>query len=258
MLFRLLLITFLILPNIGASQINIDSITQNNAFKPGEKLIYSVKYGLIKGGEASMSINIIPSGDTYYYHARAVAQTTGLAAGVATIYDVYESYMSITSGYPFKAIRNVTEATYVRYNELLFYRDSNYVVSLNKGKKWIPRNCHDIISAFYYARRNLFDKKFQKGDEIDLTTILDNKILPIKIKYKENEYVRTKFGRVMCLKFVPVLDKHNPFKKEDDLEIWFSDDGNYIPIKIKMDAPIGSVKAVLIDYENLKNPLGIK
>ena len=62
----------------------------------------------------------------------------------------------------------------------------------------------------------------------------------------------------MCLKFVPLLDKNNPFDDEDDLQIWFSDDGNYIPVKIKMDAPIGSIKAVIIDYENLKNPLGIK
>lgn len=258
MLFRFILIILFFTPVIGASQINIDSITQNSAYKPGEKLIYSVKYGVVKGGEASITVDIIPSGDTYYFYAKAVATTVGLMGGVAKIYDVYESYMSITTGYPFKAVRNITENNYTRYNELLFYRDYNYVYSLNKGKKWIPKNAHDILSAFYFARRNLFDRNFAPGDMIDLTTFFDNQILPIKIKFQKREYIRTNFGKVMCLKFVPVLEVNNPFKKEDDLEIWFSDDGNYIPVKIKMDAPIGSVKAVLIHYDNLKNPLGIK
>jgi len=258
MISRFLLFILLFNYLIGASQVNIDSITQNNAFIPGEKLVFSVKYGLIKGGEASMTVDVIPSGDTYYYYAKAIATTTGFASNVATIYDVYESYMGISTGYPFKAVRNITENNYTRYNELLFYRDSNYVFSLNKGRKWIPKNAHDILSAFYFARRNLFNRTFAEGDIIDLTTFFDNNILPIKIKYKKREYIRTKFGKVMCLKFVPLLDKNNPFDDEDDLQIWFSDDGNYIPVKIKMDAPIGSIKAVIIDYENLKNPLGIK
>ncbi len=257
-LFRLLLIFFILLPLIGASQTNIDSITQNNAYKPGEKLVYSVKYGAVKGGEASMTIDVIPSGDTYYYYAKATATTTGMVSNVARIYDVYESYIGISSGYPFKAVRNITENNYIRYNELLFYRDSNYVQSLNRGKHWIPKNTHDILSAFYYIRRNLFTRTFKKGDVIDITTFFDNQLFPVKIKYKETEYVKTKFGKVKCMKFVPVLEKNNPFKKEDDFQMWFSDDGNYIPVKIKMKSKVGSVKAILIDYENLKNPLGIK
>jgi len=253
-----LLVLFFLLPLVGASQVDIDSITSNNAYLPGEVLVYSVKYGAVKGGEASMTIDVIPSGDTYYYYVKAQATTTGLATNFAKIYDVYESYIEISSGYPVKAVRNIRENNYIRYNELFFYRRQNYVWSINTGKHWIPQNTLDILSAFYFARRNLFKKDFTKGEVLDLTTFFDNELLPIKIKYQKTEKIKTKFGKIECLKFVPILEKNNPFKNEDDMEIWFSNDGNYIPVKIKMKAKVGSVNAELIDFKNLKNPIGVK
>ena len=240
------------------SQIDIDSISDNSAYKPGEKLIYAVKYGAVKGGEASMTIDIVPSGDTYYYYVKASAVTTGMATNFATIYDVYESYINISSGYPVKSARNIREGNYTLYNEILFFRKSNYVWSLNSGKHWIPKDALDMLSAFYFARRHMFSQNFTVGQTINLTTFFENKVFPVKIKFKEREKVKTKFGRIMCLKFVPVLEQDNPFKKENDLQIWFSDDGNYIPVKIKMKSKIGTFKAQLIYYENLQNPFGIK
>lgn len=241
------------------SQIDIDSIATNSAYLPGEKLVYSIKYGAVKGGEASMTIDIIPSGSTFYYYVKASAVTTGIATNFAKIYDVYESYINISNGYPVKSVRNISEGNYRRYNEVLFFREQNYVWSLNSGKhKNIPYNTLDLLSAFYFARRHMFSQDFTKGQTIDLTTFFEEKLFPLKIKFKEKEYVKTKFGKVMSLKFVPVLEQNNPFKKEDDLQIWFSDDGNYIPVKIRMKSKVGIVKAHLINYENLKNPLGVK
>jgi len=240
------------------AQINLDSISNNSAYKPGEKLIYNLKYGMIKGGEASLTIDIIPSGDDFYYYVKAKAVTTGMATKFARIYDVYESYFSISNGYPVKSIRHIRENNYTSYNEVLFYRQKNYVYSLNKGKRWIPKNALDILSAFYYARRHIFHSKLDKNQIINLSTYFEDQLYPLAIKFKQKEVIRCKYGRIECLKFVPVLTKNNPFKNEDDMEIWFSNDGNYIPIKIKMKSKIGVVKAQLIGYDNLKNPIGIK
>ena len=241
---------------IAIAQPKLDSAYLNTAFNVGEKLHYEVKYGLIKGGEAQMTIDLFPNGDSYVYHVRAMAVTTGVASKFARIYDIYESYIDIKTGYPIKASRNIRENNYTLYNEVLFFRDQNYVVSVNSGKKNVPPNTLDLLSAFYFARRHLFDQKLQKNQTIALTTYFEDKIFPVKIKYLKTEKIRTKYGKIKCMKFVPVLEQGNPFKKEDDLQVWFSDDGNYIPIKLKMSLPVGSVHAELIGYENLKNPLG--
>lgn len=253
----LLLFNLLLTVNIFAQNIDIDSITQNGAYKPGEELIYSIKYGLLKGGEAKLEIKVIQSGIDFYYYVKAEAVTTGIATKFAKIYDVYESYIDIKNGYPIKSVRNIKEGRYTYYNEVLFYRDQNFVISLNKpGKIYIPSNTLDLLSAFYYARRHIFKHQLKKDEEINLITFFDNELYPVTIKFKKKEVIKSKFGRVKCLKFVPVLKKDNPFKSEDDLQIWFSDDGNYIPIRIKMKAKVGTIKAELVKFSNLKNNFG--
>ncbi len=243
---------------IYSQETTLDSIAKNSAFNVGEELRYEVKYGLIKGGEAKMRIDLFPVGDTYVYHVKAVAITTGIAAQFARIYDIYESYIDITTGYPIKSVRNIRENNYTKYNEVLFFREEKYVVSVNSGKHKVPYNTLDILSAFYYARRSLFDKPISEGETIDITTFFEDDLYPLKIKYVGKDRIKTKFGKINCLKFVPVLEKNNPFEKEDDLQIWISDDGNYIPLKIKMRLPVGNAKASLIGFDNLKNDLGRK
>ena len=234
----------------------IDSAYLNTAFNVGEKLKYEVKYGLIKGGEAQMGLSLFPNGDSYVYYVKAIAYTTGMAAKLTYLRDIYESYIDIKSGYPIKSARNIHENNHTLYNEILFFRKDNYVISLNSGKHTIPYNTLDLLSAFYFARRHLFEKKLEKNDKISLITFHEEKIFPIHIKYIKTENVRTKFGKISCLKFIPIIEKDSPFKKEEDFQVWFSNDGNYIPVKIQMKLPVGSIYAKLIGFENLKNPFG--
>jgi len=254
------IITFILFfaESIYSQTTTLDSISANSAFNVGEELRYEVKYGLIKGGEAKMRIDLFPVGDSYVYHVKAIATTTGMAAQFAKIYDIYESYIDISTGYPIKSVRNIRENKYTKYNETLFFREDKYIVSVNSGRHDVPYNTLDILSAFYYARRALFDKPISKGETIDITTFFEDDLYPLKIKFIGKDRIRTKFGKINCLKFIPVLEKNNPFKKEDDLQIWISDDGNYIPVKIQMRLPVGNAKASLIGFENLKNDFGKK
>ena len=84
----------------------------NTAFEPGEELIYDLKYGIIKAGEFSISVKLVPVGYDYYFYVIAKCYTTGVAAKLAKIYDIYESYFDIVTGLPIKAVRNVTENNY--------------------------------------------------------------------------------------------------------------------------------------------------
>lgn len=247
-----------ILPLFLNAQINVDSIVANNAYGPGEKLLYKVSYGLIKGGEAMMSVEVVKSGEDFYYYLKATAYTTGLAANFAYIDDTYESWVRITTGFPVKAARNITENRYIRYDEYYFYRNENFVYDIKYGKKWIPTHCFDILSAFYYARQMMFRSTHFKDELIDVTTYHENKVYPIKIKYKKTETIRTKFGKVRAHLFVPVLEIENPFEKEDDFRIWISADGNYIPVKLKAKLKVGNVSVELIGFENLKNPFKVE
>jgi len=225
----------------------------NTAFEAGEILKYKVQYGIIKGGEASMSINIVPNGDSYLYHIKAIAETVGVVGAMVTIRDIYESYIEIPSGLPVKSVRNILEHKYTYYDEYNFFRDSNYVETLNAGRFDVPEHIHDVLSAFYYARRYLFSNKLQKNQVIPLKAFFDEKIYDLDVKYKNTEIIKTKFGKIKCLRFVPATNLKGTFEKEDQMQIWVTADENYVPVKIRVKLPIGKLKCDLIDYQGLKN-----
>ena len=69
------------------------------------------------------------------------------------------------------------------------------------------------------------------------------------------ETIRTKFGKINCLKLRPIVEVGRMFKAQNDLTIWFTDDENCIPVLVKMDIRIvGAVYLKLIQYENTANP----
>jgi imidazolonepropionase-like amidohydrolase len=43
------------------------------------------------------------------------------------------------------------------------------------------------------------------------------------------------------------------FKEEESLTLWVSADENKIPLKIKADLAVGSLRADLIEYKSLKH-----
>ena len=251
----ILIFAFLIFNNLIFAQNDSVPIV-NTAFNPDEYLKYKIKYGIINGGNAEMKIMLEQIGYDWYYHVKAVARTSGLVGEFARVNDRYESYIQLYDGLPLQSIRDINENNYRRYNEVIFVRDENKVISLKSGEHKVPSGTLDVLSAFYYARRMIFKNKFEKNQTINLTTYFDEQLYTVKVKYKKTEKVRTKFGKIKCLKFVPVLDSKSSFKKEEDMQVWFSDDGNFIPVKIRLKIGISTVKCDLIQYDGLKNPLG--
>lgn len=91
---------------------------------------------------------------------------------------------------------------------------------------------------------------------MSLNTWFNEKLYRITLKYKNTEKVKTKFGKIECLHFVPVLDDRSTFKKEEDLGAWFTNDGNYVPLEIRVKMPFADIHCELRSFKNLKNKNG--
>ena len=238
-----------------AAQDNEGPTSIKTAFVNNEKLVYRVKYGFIKGGEASIKIFTEPSGDYFLYHIYSVAKSTGFISSVYPVKDIYESYVDIKTGYPVKSIRNITENKYNSYNEVLFFREQGFLRSLNTGDHQAPDNVLDVLSAFYFARNYLYNNHIKDVNKLSFLIYFDEKFFDIVIKPAGIETVKTKFGKLQCIKFVP-YSKNKLFKTEDQFQLWVTADNNYIPVKIRVQLSIGSLKCDLIDFENIKNSDG--
>jgi len=184
-------------------------------------------------------------------------KTTGIADALYKVRDTYESYIDPSTDLPVKAIRNISEGRYKRYNEVLFDHesrtDSSLVYSQTSGLQVVPKNIHDILSGFYYMRKYYITDDISLGDTIHIKTYFTDELFPLYVCYKGTETIRTKFGKVECYRFDPVTEVGRLFKTENDMSIWFSKDKNFIPVRIRFDIYVGSVKVDLIEYEGIKH-----
>ena len=234
-----------------------DKQQPESPYKPGENLTYLIHYGFINGGKAFINIKSDLILDKRAYHVKIQAKTTGIADVLYKVRDTYESYIDPFTDLPVKAIRNISEGRYKRYNEVLFDHesraDSSLVYSQTSGLQVVPKNIHDILSGFYYMRKYYITDDISLGDTIHIKTYFTDELFPLYVCYKGTETIRTKFGKVECYRFDPVTEVGRLFKTENDMSIWFSKDKNFIPVRIRFDIYVGSVKVDLIEYEGIKH-----
>lgn len=121
---------------------------------------------------------------------------------------------------------------------------------------YVPTGIQDMLSA-YYALRNIDTSKLKKGDYIKQDLFFDNEVYHFKMKILGRQILNTKFGKIRTLVLRPYVQSGRVFKEEESLTVWVSDDQNKIPLRIKAKLLVGSIKADLIEYKNLKYPLAI-
>ncbi|NMC38233.1 MAG: DUF3108 domain-containing protein [Bacteroidales bacterium] len=231
---------------------------------PGERVEYAIHYGVIQGGIASLEIRSDTFSGKHVYHSVFQGKTTGVADAIFRVKDIYESFIDPVTQLPVFSIRNVQEGRYRRYNEVIFDHhsraDSAILTSNLTGVHITEQGIHDILSCFYYFRNHHLPdyQNLKKGDMIIIMTWFTDELYPIRLRYLGTDEVRTKVGKIKCLKFNPVTEKGRLFKTEDDVSFWFTADKNFLPIKVRFDIFVGSFTAEITTFEGLKFPLEIK
>ncbi len=251
---QLKIILFCLLSTLGASG-------QELSYMPGEKVDYAIHYGVLQGGVASLEIRSDTFRGKPVYHSVFLGKTTGIADVIFKVKDIYESYIDPLTQLPVFSIRNIQEGRYRRYNEVIFDHysraDSAVLTSNLTGVHVTEQKIHDILSCFYFFRSHHLPsyQNLKKGDMISIMTWFTDELYPIRLRYLGTEEVRTKLGRIKCLKFNPVTEKGRLFKTEDDVSFWFTADKNFLPIKVRFDIFVGSFVAEITACEGLKFPL---
>jgi hypothetical protein len=250
------LLFFLSLSLAGYGQFK-EHVTKEKSFRDGENLLYVVKFGFIVGGNASLVLKQEYFNNKLVFHARGEAKTVGLAEKLYSVKDIFESFFDMHTILPYKSIRDVKEGNYRKHEEAIFNHAANSVYSTRKDTTvTIPKNTLDMMSLLYYIRSiDLYEMK--NGDVLRTVTFFDEELFPFDIRFKGTEIVKTKYGKIRCYRFDPVVEPGRMFKSEDDMTIWISADRNLIPIKVKFNLVVGSLHMDLSEYSNLKYPLGI-
>jgi len=250
--------------NISIVLLNFFSLsgqeTKNSVFSENEYIKFKIKYLSFNTSTATLQIKKETLHNKPVYHIVGEGRSSKFLSLFFKIRDRYETYIDTTTYMPYRFVRNINEGGYFKDKIIDFDREKNKATVNDRKHKTIksfdvPANVHDMVSAFYYLRNHIDVKNLKVGDEKKLMMFFDEENFNFKLKYLGTEIIRTKFGKINCLRFVPLVMADRVFKEEESLNIWVSNDKNLIPVKISADILVGSITAILNEYGGLKYPL---
>ena len=167
--------------------------------------------------------------------------------------DRYETYIDTLNLQPIKFVRHIEEGTYKKQENIVFNQKLN-TASGADGVYKIPNCVQDVVSSIYYLR-NIDFNKYKPEDKIPFNLFLDNQVYNVYVKYLGKEMVKTQYGTFNAIKFKPLLLKGTIFEGGEKMTIWVTDDLNHIPVRIESAIVVGSVKADMMSFKNLRYPL---
>ncbi len=238
-------------------------IQKEDAFGTGEYFKFRIHYGIVNAGYATLEIKDATVNNKKVHHAVGKGYTTGMSKFFFKVEDLYESYFDKETGSPYRYVRKIDEGGYTKNQEGFFNQSENRVLVKDykrKTEKTIITvdNVQDIISSFYYLRNHPNIDKLKPGEAITIDMFFDEEITKFKLKYIGRQDITTKFGTVSTLVFKPLVQTGRVFKEQESVTLWITNDDNKIPIRIKADLAVGSLKADLDEYKGLKNPFKAK
>lgn len=236
---------------------------QESAFEGGEWFRFEMSYsGFLKAGNATLLVKEKYLNNKEVYHVVGNGWTTGAIKWFFKVKDRYESYFDKHTLLPYKFIRDIDEGGHTKNIEIDFDQKNRkaYINNKKHNKKTVvdtEPNIQDMVSTYYYLRNKIDTSKLKPGDEFKVDMFFDGENYGFKLRYLGEEIIKTEFGKIETLKFRPYVMAGRVFKEEESLTLWVSNDKNKVPLRIKADLAVGSLRADLDAFKGLKHPFNI-
>jgi len=237
--------------------------SQKKAYGDGEWFKFRVHYGIVTAGYATLEVDEVNLNGHDVYHVKGEGKTIGLSKIFFNVEDYYQSYIGKYDDRPYRFIRKIDEGGYTKDVQIDFNHETNTALVHNKKKETkeyisFPKDAQDMVSAFYYLRNHVDTKTIKVGESVDLDMVYDkNETYRFRLKFLGREVLRTKFGKIATLKFRPYVEAGRVFKEKESLTVWVTDDENKIPLLIKAELAVGSLKATLTEFKGLQHSFKI-
>jgi hypothetical protein len=230
----------------------------NNAFAPGERLVFDVGYSFITAGEAVFSI---PEIDTVQgreaYQVRFTVNSVPSFSWIYHVEDRYETVLDARGIFPWKFTQHVREGKYSLDFSASFDQVRNTATTTDGKVFTVPPYVHDVVSAFYYTRTMDFTG-MRPGQKTHLQNFFKDSTYSLAIKYLGRQRISVDAGTFDCILVEPMIQEGGLFKSEGRVLLWLSDDERKIPVKVSTKVLIGSIDAELREFSGINGPMKSK
>ena len=223
--------------------------------KPGEKLVYSVRWTKVPVGRAVLHVKDMTEIDgKSAYHLAAYTRANRIIRLFYKVDDRITSYVEADSFRPMKYEKRLREGKRKKDESIEFDWEKKEAIYLEfkeskqKKRKVIPfvGEVQDALSCLYFLR----GLPLEVGKECTIKVVTEEKCWDLVIKpIKKTKVKLRKLGKFDALLIEPTVDFEGLFVHDRKLKIWL-DEETKIPLMMLADIPIGSIRLVLCSVEN--------
>jgi hypothetical protein len=231
-------------------------LNANVVFRDGEKLVFTVKYGIVHAAEATLEAKSSSMNGRSAWNLSTDARTYPFFDAFFKVRDRVDSWWDKETLLPIKFTKNLQEGNY-RQRRIHTFNHGNNTTNYQKYsfKQGIYKsedmamlaNSQDVLSAFYHVR----NQSLKPGQRLRVNITTDGRSMNTEIIVHRREKQKTIFGDINCLVIEPKLVSGAVFKQSGRIIIWITDDEYKIPVKLESAVSFGSFVAMLKEAYNV-------
>ncbi len=205
---------------------------ENGAFRVGERLEYSIRYGALSAGKARLSIpEIVNYNGRPCYHLLSEAWSNPLFSRFYKVEDRVRSFTDAEGIFSWRMEKKQHEGGFRDERVVEFDQAAGLAITTKKDRRdstEIPPFALDVLSAVYYVRT----QNLAIGDSVFFDNYDNGKIYPLKIIVHRKEKIRTPAGKFECLVVEPFLQTPAFFQQKGRVILHMTADARKIPVLI--------------------------
>ncbi len=215
-------------------------------FSVGEKLVYSVEYGPISAGTATMEVTEMTElrGKTCY-HIVSLESTNDFFSRFFKIRDRYDSYIDTLTLATVRFEKKIEEGKYRASSHVDIDQDSLVAIYSDGDTVEVIPEAKDAIATIYYVRT----LDIAVGDTFYVSNHTDKENYLLEITVPRLLKVHTDLGTFECLEVQPMFEGTKVFEGRKGLTVWFTNDEWKIPVLIRSRIMVGSIQAIVKDIQ---------
>lgn len=216
-------------------------------FAPGETLNYEVSWSIFRAGEVVAKLSKAAGDAPDAYEIKTSARSQGFASVLFRVQNEFRSLFDPQSRCSRRIFKKVNEGRRKKETKIVFDPERRLAIlderDLTKpdsppkhAENEIPACVQDIVSAFYFLRQ----EPLEVGQKILVPVNDGAKTRQVLVEVQARERIKTPLGARLALRVEP-----KPFdglyKRKGRMLIWFSDDPQRLPLRIKATISVGAI-----------------
>ena len=241
---------------LGSMQLDKAQTSRSSPLPSHEILTYDVGWSVFTAGRVVATL-VSPSAEgPNTSEITTTARTQGFASLLFKVQDDFHSFFDSQTLCSRRILKKVDENSRHRQIEITFNTERGVAIhderdlnAPNAPPKHVENKIsgcvEDIVTAFYFLRQ----QQYRVGHDVHLSMNDGGQTHDVAVEVQAREQLQTALGNRMAFRVEPKIFG-TLYDKKGKLLVWFSDDEQHLPLRIKMTISVGTITG------NLKSILG--